>query len=405
MRETNKTFKTLTGTLLILLVCVSLTVVSSPTLAATSVPQEVGWRSSDYGIQDPTAVYQGNAAYYVQAALGMQRQFPGSRAEGIYTVGYIDTGSVDRLPYEVTNGAPTGISGAVLDAQGAQTDPDTMFTAFDNAGVDIIIAVEPGTADTAQLATLLLNKYKNHSSVKGYLIDTEWYNSDQSNAGGPFPTFQANAVVAAVHAVNSNYQVLIKNFDTSYLTPGWSGVTYISDSCGFSSESAAVSDYVAWANYYSGSPVGYQFGYDRQECGTPDDSLWWKQMGTTPYGYGAAAAKITSDIRSQINNPIYGVYWADFTILTQFPLGYNSGVVTSTQTPMPVPTPTLTPAPTPILIPTLTATAPNTTLNMTNNSIPVIINSVVPPSKEDRKIKSMYCTRYKRHDHWTELGV
>ncbi len=60
------------------------------TISSNNLPQVVGWRTSDYGIQDPTAVIQSNSTYYIEAAKGMAIKFPGSKPGGIYTVGYID---------------------------------------------------------------------------------------------------------------------------------------------------------------------------------------------------------------------------------------------------------------------------------------------------------------------------
>jgi hypothetical protein len=282
-----------------------------------TIPQVAGWRSSAYGDQDPTAVTQGNSSYYTQVALGMALKFPGAAPGGIYTVGYIGTTETD-MPTQLqsTLGTMTGVSYA-----SDNPDPEVMLTAFDNAGLNIILGLEPGNADISVLATKILGKYKNHSCVKGMGVDVEWYKYAGSGGSGKvaLPLSVATAFRDAIKAVNPAYKVLIKHFDSSMLPAGISGVTYLTDTCGFTSFNEAISAYVGWANDFAGSEIAYQFGYDQMECG--ENPAWWLNLASKP-GYGEAARQIYNSISSQITNPIYSIYWADFTILTQFPIGY-----------------------------------------------------------------------------------
>lgn len=196
-------------------------------------------------------------------------------------------------------------------------DPEVMLTAFDAAGLSIILAVEPGNADINMLATKLLGKYKNHPCVKGFGVDCEWYKTESGNVA--LPATAATSFRDAIRAVNPAYKVVIKHFNTSLLPKGISGVTYLTDTCGFTTFAEAIGEYVAWANYFSGSEVAYQMGYDQMECG--ENPNWWKNLAPVP-GYGEAARQVYNAIRASISNPIYSMYWADFTILSQFPLGY-----------------------------------------------------------------------------------
>jgi hypothetical protein len=283
-------------------------------------PQIVGWRTSAYGDQDPTAVNQGNSAYYVEVAKGMALKFPGSSPGGIYTVGYIDSdssGPATAMPTQLQSTLGTMSS---VHYASDNPDPEVMLTAFDNAGLSIILAIEPGNADINVLATKILGKYKNHPCVKGFGIDNEWYKTENGDV-----KITATAVTAfknAILTVNPAYKVLIKHFNSSMLPAGISGVTYLTDACGFTAYGEALTEYKAWGNSFSGSEVAYQFGYDQMECG--DNPSWWLNLASKP-GYGTAAKIIADDISSSISNPIYSIFWADFTILTQFPIGYTSG--------------------------------------------------------------------------------
>jgi hypothetical protein len=282
-----------------------------------TIPEVAGWRSSAYGDQDPTAVTQGNYAYYVEAAKGMILKFPGSNPGCLYTVGYIGTTETE-MPTQLrsTLGIMKGVSYA-----SDNPDPEVMLTAFDNAGLSIILGLEPGNADTAVLATKILGKYKSHPCVRGMSMDVEWYMYAGSGPSGivTLPLSVATAFKNAILAVNPNYKVMIKHFDASKLPKGISGVTYLTDTCGFKEYSEAISAYVDWANSFSGSEVAYQLGYDQLECS--EDPSWWLDLAPKP-GYGEAARQIYNSISSAITNPIYSVYWVDFTILTQFPIDY-----------------------------------------------------------------------------------
>ena len=279
-------------------------------------PQVVGWRSSAYSDEDPTAVNQGNSTYYIEAAKGMALKFPGSMPGAIYTIGYIDNmGTAMPTQLQSTLGTMNWVHYA-----SDNPDPEVMLTAFDNAGLNIILGIEPGNADINVLATKILGKYKNHSCVKGFGLDNEWYKTESGNV--KMTSSEATAFRDAIRAVNSGYKVLIKHYDASMLPRGISGMTYLTDTCGFTTYNEAISEYIAWGNSFSGSEVAYQLGYDQMECG--EDPNWWLNLAPKP-GYGEAAVKIFNGIKTSISNPVYSVYWTDFTILTQFPIDYKAG--------------------------------------------------------------------------------
>jgi hypothetical protein len=217
-----------------------------------------------------------------------------------------------------------GMSYVVFDGSGScgttQADPEVMLTAFDNAGLDIILSIEPGNANITQLATKILNKYKNHPSVKGFGLDEEWF---KGTGGYTMTATEATQFTNAIKAVNPAYKVTIKHYDNTKLPRNISGVTYLTDSCGFASYTEAITDYVAWANYFKGSEVAYQIGYDNSVCDTESIPAFWQALGPLPYGYGNATIDIMKRIKAQVNNSIYAVYWVDFSILTQFPLNYT----------------------------------------------------------------------------------
>ncbi|MFH0904519.1 MAG: hypothetical protein V1854_04945 [Methanobacteriota archaeon] len=243
------------------------------------VVKVAGWRCSDYG-------YQGNGhgqtdpPYFVCVAQSQADKFQGSKPGGIYILGYIETTDC-VLPF-----ANPGWSIANVTYDPSMTNPDTMLSAFDAANMDVILQVEPGNADMPTLSGLIMNKFKSHPCVKGFGIDVEWYRN-----GIAIPSSVVNGMLTAIHAVNPAYKLVIKHFDASFLPVGVAGVTYLMDSCGMGSFSSAVSEYVAWANHFSGSELGYQMlylGIDNNtgaECSSgvncdcaPNDRAWWGTM-------------------------------------------------------------------------------------------------------------------------------
>jgi len=74
----------------------------------------------------------------------------------------------------------------------------------------IILQVEPGDANVSELATMILNKFKNHSSVVGFGVDTEWLNAWSYKDGRPATDAEIQTWLNAVHATNPNYKLLVK---------------------------------------------------------------------------------------------------------------------------------------------------------------------------------------------------
>jgi hypothetical protein len=267
-----------------------------------------GFRSSDYGGPlngNNNGHDQTDPAYWVSVAQRMQAKFPGSSPGAQYVVGYIETPETNTyMPFPAPSGyvnmpnvdfGPTGIE-------------EQMLTAFDAAGMKIILQVEPGNANVPKLATMILNKFKNHPCVVGFGVDVEWLRWVGTNGmGSQTNDVEIQTWLDAVHAINPNYKLLVKHWDPAWLGSGHvSGVTYVTDSLDHGSYSAAITDYVAWANHFSGSEIGYQIGYE-------EDMNWWLPMNDP-------ATSIMTDIKTRVPTAnIYSVYWVDFAIMKEFP--------------------------------------------------------------------------------------
>ncbi len=273
-----------------------------------TIVQVAGFRSSDYGGPSDGNTYghgQTDPVYWVSVAQKMSAKFPGSSPGAIWVVGYIETPETSTfMPFP----APSGYKGmhdvTFSNKNGIE---ETMLTAFDKAGMKVILQVEPGDADVSQLATMILNKYKNHSSVVGFGVDTEWLNAWKYKDGRPATDIEIQSWLKVVRAVNPNYKLVVKHWLPSHLGSGHiAGVTYVTDTLSLGSYKNAIKEYVAWANYYNGSEIGYQIGYQ-------EDMNWWLPMSDP-------TKSIMTDIKTKVPSAnIYSVYFVDFAITKEFP--------------------------------------------------------------------------------------
>ena len=203
------------------------------------------------------------------------------------------------------------------------------LTAFDNAGYSVWLQVEPGNADLVALAKEVMTHYKNHTCVKGFGIDVEWYRPAGTDGyGTKLTATEARKVLTEIRKIKSDYTLFIKHWDRRWLTDGKSadeGIIYVNDSQNylglddddeittalinsFSTEELneaaedMIDDFSRWAKAYYPSPVMFQIGYEK-------DTPFWKRLYTNPAkGLGEAIAA-----GIQTKNDI-GIIWVDFTV-------------------------------------------------------------------------------------------
>ena len=271
-----------------------------------------GFRSSNYGGPADGNIYghdQTDPAYWVSIAKQMSIKFPGSIPGAQWVVGYIETPETNTyMPFP----APKGYEGMPYVTFSRKDGiEDKMLTAFDNAGMKVILQVEPGDADVNMLATMILNKFKNHSSVVGFGVDTEWLNAMKYKDGRPATDTEIQSWLKTVRSVNPNYKLLVKHWLPGHLGSGHiAGVTYVTDSLSLGSYKNALNEYVDWANHFSGSEIGYQMGYE-------EDMNWWLPMADP-------TKSIITDVKTKVPSAnIYNVYFVDFAITKEFPTTVN----------------------------------------------------------------------------------
>ena len=191
---------------------------------------------------------------------------------------------------------------------------DSYLAELDKASnIDVWLQVESGYTDIVKLAKVVMNRYQYHSCVKGFGIDVEWYqNTEDGEPGVPLTDSVAKSVDEAVKAINPEYSVFVKHWETGYLPPKYRGknkdMVFVTDSQGFTSLTEATTHYDRWANHYDPNPVFFQIAYNA-------DSSLWKSFENPLKGYGTYILQNLAE-----SDQKRGIIWVDFTFIDAYNL-------------------------------------------------------------------------------------
>ena len=266
-----------------------------------------GIRASSYGLEDSFGSYPG-ITDMLSFGAKMESCYSGSTGTYILIVGVVDEDTwACHLDFPLSKEIPN--------AFGSDYDFfEDYLNAFDNAGYSVWLQVEPGNADLVELAKEVMNRYSNHSCVKGFGIDVEWYQPEGKNGRGtPLDKATAAKVLSAVRKYNNNYTVFIKHWIADYLTEGdpVNGFIYIDDSQGFragknyTAVEKMCNDFADWAETFAPCPVMFQIGY------VSDKNRVWGSMENPAEQAGKAIIDECKD--RGLTNDI-GIIWVDFTL-------------------------------------------------------------------------------------------
>jgi hypothetical protein len=159
---------------------------------------------------------------------------------------------------------------------------EATFDVFDANGIRVWLQVEPASCDVPMLIDLMMLQYGHHPSVIGFGVDVEWYRKDLSRYGKPVTDAEAQAWVTKTRTYNANYLVFLKHWLTEKMPPTYrTGLVFIDDSQGHGSLNAMVTEFSAWGQAFTPSPVGYQYGYQ-------SDKSWWSGLSDPPRTIGNA---------------------------------------------------------------------------------------------------------------------
>ncbi len=269
----------------------SLTSMASP-------PFVVGFRASRILGSYPNRQFP-SPEYWISAGQRMAQKFSGATPAGIWIVSLYQDNGVTQMNFP-------GNGSTYPYIQFISTDQNEAYLSrFDSAGVNIWLQVEPGAASMDTLITLVLGRYRQHTCVKGFGVDIEWFYANTNSAGRKVADAEALAWEAKVKSFDSSYSLFLKHYATSWMPPSYRGnILFVDDSQQFPSLNSMVSEFKVWGSKFSPNNVAFQFGYKI-------DTTWWKQYADPPLTIGSA-------LRSSVPN-CTGLFWVDFTITTVFP--------------------------------------------------------------------------------------
>ncbi|MBN1809107.1 MAG: hypothetical protein JW909_08555 [Planctomycetes bacterium] len=234
--------------------------------------------------------------YYVDAASKISSAVTRAVPGVVWIVGvYQDDGSC-RLSFP---GGATVRPPHVLFSPADLNEP--YLRAFDAAGIEVWLQVEPGRADPVRLIELVMERYSTYRCVKGVGIDVEWYmRSADSPMGAPVSDAAARQWLAAVRRSGPDCGLFLKHWRTDMLPAGErTGILFIDDSQGFRDMDAMLKEFKGWGAAFRTGEVAFQVGY-------PRDRDWWGKVSRPERA-------VTRRIFDEISN-CAAVYWVDFTL-------------------------------------------------------------------------------------------
>ena len=185
---------------------------------------------------------------------------------------------------------------------------EAYLDAFDKAGQEVWLQVEPGNADLVELAKEVMSRYSHHSSVKGFGIDVEWYQPAGTDGyGTELDNETALDVLAAVQEIDPSFTVFVKHWDNRWLPDDMEGFIYVNDSQGFhagrntTALEEMADDFAAWAFLFDPCPVMFQIGYKA-------DRDIWGSMDSPAQELGQAILDACFSENDK------GIIWVDFTL-------------------------------------------------------------------------------------------
>ncbi len=272
----------------------------TPTPGPTPIPGSLraGLRSSPYGISPFPA-----PDWWVNSITDMASRFQDATPATVWTIGEV------LFPVDCGLGFPNPTPGTTYPNIVFKSEVDeneAYLDAFDQAGIQVWLQVEPGDADVSTLIDLILTQYGHHPSVVGFGVDVEWYQYKAFREGKAVTDAEAQTWSELVRSYDSDYALFTKHWLASKMSPTYrTGMMFLNDSQGFRSLDAMVSEFVVWGQTFAPADVGFQYGYAR-------DRKWWKHFADPPGEIGQAlldSIPNTSDL-----------VWVDFTADEIWPL-------------------------------------------------------------------------------------
>ena len=255
-----------------------------------------GARSSHYGIRPFPSPQE-----WVRSFEHLRGRFPGSMPLAIWIVGGLHERRGCRLEFPGESRDPAI---AFLD----HDKHEPYLEAFDAAGIQVYLQVEPGLADPEELIDLVLGRYRHHPSVVGFGMDVEWYReSEHPGWGMKVDDETAGRWERRVKAHRASYRLFLKHWDPRWMPLRHRGdIVFVDDSQELASLDAMVDEFAGWAETFAPNTVVFQVGYR-------SDRPWWGRLADPVAETGSA---ICARVAQRC-----GIAWVDFTLRDVMPPG------------------------------------------------------------------------------------
>ena len=242
-----------------------------------------------------------SADYWISVGNRISQKFSGSSPAAIWIVSLYQSNNITQFNFPSDGKSYPYIQFISSDQN------EAYLSRFDSTGMNVWLQVEPGAAGMDTLIDLVLNRYKQHSCVRGFGVDVEWFYAATNSGGRKLTDSMAQHWEQKVKSIDSTYTLFLKHYAQSWMPPSYRGtILFVDDSQEFTSGlPQMVSEFKSWGAKFASNKVIFQFGY-------PKDSTWWRQYADPPKTIGDA-------LLANVPN-VYGVVWVDFTIVRVFPV-------------------------------------------------------------------------------------
>ncbi len=238
--------------------------------------------------------------YWVRVGYQLAYKLPPSKPASIWIISLYQGNGYTRI------GFPGQTESGSFILYSDEDQNEDYLNRFDSEGFKIYLQVEPGNANVEKLIEIVLERYGHHSCIAGFGIDVEWHRNDLSEHGIAVTDSAARVWEEKIKSYNPEYRLFLKHYFKEWMPPSYrSDIIFINDGQGFASLGQLKNFFKNWGDYFSGSKVGFQFGY-------PADKFWWELLNDPPADIGTA-------LQSLIPNT-YGLFWVDFSVTQIFPL-------------------------------------------------------------------------------------
>ncbi len=318
---------------------------------STATLQWAGLRSSAYGARlDPdTLEYEAHpfptkeawetAVDDVDADLSIQGHDPNPML--VWIVGEVDWPYPDPMEgvwLEFSKPAGWNDNDSRIEFRPHTWNHEDYLDYFDANNIDVFLQVEPGDAPIEKQIALVMGELavdnetgQPHSSVKGFGVDVEFYDSDGDGSGDDQVTDEdAREWELRVKSFNPEYRLFLKHYFTNPLPPNYRGdIIFVDDTQDMDSWTNFKNGMTGFANAFAPNDVMYQIGYPADWYldeyphdfnPVEDHHPWYNDDLTTNdqliprYLVHDGGGSSDGLINSTDSRQTVGIIWADFTM-------------------------------------------------------------------------------------------